>query len=383
MSMRIGIDIRALNPGYPTGVGKYIHSLLQNIAGLDGENAYALYYPLRRNSRAWITRNLGSSYATHMGWVPEFLSAERFNKLWLKWYLPSRIKKDEIDVFHGPSFYLPECSSVKRVVTIHDLSQILFPELYDGISSDAIIKRTKYAIEHADFIIADSESTREDIIERYAVSPASVETIYLGLHDGYTNPVDSGCAEQVRHKHDLPESFIFHVGSYHPRKNTEAILKALKILKEEGRKVHLVLSGKKTVYFDHLQKVVCDLHLKKLVIFLDYLPDEEIRALYSAATMMVYPSLYEGFCFPVVEAMAMGLPCVVADSACLPEIAGDAAIITDPKRPEDIADGIVTVMENREVREKLVEKGIERVKMFSWKETARKTLDLYHKIAGV
>jgi len=381
--MRIGIDIRALNPRCPTGVGKYIHSLLQNLAGLDGENAYALYYPWRRNSQTWITKNLGRSYITHMGWIPEFLSAERFNKLWLKRYLPSRIKKDGIDVFHGPSFFLPECSSAKRVVTIHDLSQMLFPELYDGISSDAIIKRTKYAIEHADFIIADSESTRDDIIERYAVSPGRVETVYLGLHDNYANPIDRKYAEQVRQKHDLPDSFIFHVGSYHPRKNTEVILEALKILKEEGKNVRLVLSGKKTVYFNRLQKVVCDLHLEKLVIFLGYLPDEEIRALYSAAMMMVYPSLYEGFCLPVVEAMAMGVPCVVANTACLPEITGEAAIVKPGDKPEDSAGGIVTVMENREVRETLVKKGIERAKKFSWKETARKTMDVYQKVAGV
>ena len=381
--MKVGIDIRALNPRNPTGVGRYIHSVLRHLIELDGKNVFHLYYPLRINSSTWIRKNLGSSYVTHMGWIPECLSAEKFNSLWLRWYLPSRIKKDEIDVFHGPSFFLPEENSAKRVVTIHDLSPVLFPELYEGISSNAIVGSTKRAIEQADLILADSEHTRKDIIEMYGVSPAAVRTIYLGLDERYWGIVRNEYVEAVKRKYDLPESFIFHVGSYHPRKNTDAILKALRILKSRRKNVKLVLSGKRTRYLEHIKEMVCDLHLEHAVVFLGYLSDGEIHALYSAARVMVYPSLYEGFCLPIVEAMASGLPCVVANRACMPEIAGGAAIAVDPDEPEDIADAVVTVMEKDEVREKMIASGYERAKRFSWRETASQTLAAYNKVAGV
>jgi glycosyltransferase involved in cell wall biosynthesis len=381
--MRVGIDIRALDPGNPTGIGKYIYSVLRYLAQLDGRNTYNLYYPVRRNSSTWIRKNLGSSYVTHMGWVPEFLSAEKFNKLWFEWYLPSRIRKDKIDIFHGPSFSLPENGSAKRIVTVHDLSPVLFPGLYKGISSEAIVNSTRRSIEGADLILADSEHTRKDIIETYGVSSTVVRRVYLGLDDRYDGIVSNECIETVKRKYGLPESFIFHVGSYHPRKNAEAIIKALEILRRRRKKVQLVLSGKRTRYFEHLREMVCNLRLENAVVLLGYLPDGEIRALYSAAKAMVYPSLYEGFCLPIVEAMASGLPCVVANRACMPEIAGGAAIAVDPDKPEDIADAVVTVTEKEEVRQGMIASGYRCAKRFSWRETASQTLKAYRDIAGV
>ena len=380
--MRIGIDIRTLNPQSPTGIGKYIYSLLQHFVQLDGENTYDVYYPFRSNSSSWIRKNLGDSFAAHMGWVPEFLSAEKFNDLWLRRYLPARIKKDRIDVFHGPSYLLPEEGNVKRIVTIHDLSPVLFPSMYEGITSNAIVRRTKNAVEQADAVIADSEHTRRDIIELYHTPPDKVRTIYLGIDERYSGPVEEGYVQEVREKYDLPEDFILHVGSYHPRKNTEVILRALSNLRKRGKVVRLVLSGKKTRYFSRIQELVRDLQLEKFVKFMGYIPDEQVHALYSCAKALVYPSLYEGFCLPMIEAMASGLPCIVANTACLPEVAGEAVILVDPNSPENIADAIIRVLENHEVREELSKAGYERSKKFSWKKAASETLDLYKEVAG-
>ena len=380
--MRIGIDIRALDPARPTGVGRYISSLLNNFHAMDGRNVYHVYYPWKRNSRSSIRTQFGKRYVGHRGWVPEFLSAERFNTLWLDWYLPFRMVRDRIDLFHGPSFFVPTSRRAKRIVTIHDLSPVLFPELYRGISSQAIIQRTRVAIEDADAVVADSEHTRRDVINIFGVKPEKVRTIYLGIDSDYGRPVDETYIEEVRQRYSLPERFVFHVGSYHPRKNTELILEAVKLLKEKGIDMPLVLSGKKTVHFERLRRLVCDLRLDDSVTFLGYLSDDEVRAFYSAATALVYPSLYEGFCLPIIEAMASGLPCIVSDEACLPEIAGDAAVIVPADEPEQVAAEIVRVAENAEVREMLVAKGLERAKRFAWKETARRTLSLYEEIAG-
>jgi len=317
-----------------------------------------------------------------MSWVPEFLSAEKFNDLWLRRYLPARIKKDRIDVFHGPSFLLPEGGTAKRIVTIHDLSPVLFPQLYEGISSDAIIRRTQNAIEKADAVIADSEHTRNDIMDIYHTPPDKVWTIYLGIDERYFRQVDEGYAQEVKEKYDLPEDFILHVGSYHPRKNTEVILKALSTLRKRKKVVRLVLSGKKTRYFGRILELVRDLQLEKSVTLIGYIPDEQVHALYSCAKALIYPSLYEGFCLPMVEAMASGVPCIVANTSCLPEVAGEAAILVDSNDPENIADAIIRVLENSELREELSAAGYERARRYSWRKAAQKTLDLYREVAG-
>jgi glycosyltransferase involved in cell wall biosynthesis len=160
------------------------------------------------------------------------------------------------------------------------------------------------------------------------------------------------------------------------------LLKAISILKSQGVFVNVVLSGKKTPYFETLKRMVCDLHLDDLVVSLGYLTDAEIRGLYSLASVLTYPSLYEGFCLPVAEAMAAGVPCVVSNRACLPEIAGEAAMIIDPDRPEEFAGSIHGILEDQEVRESLIARGRERAAGYSWSDTARKTLELYRDVAG-
>jgi glycosyltransferase involved in cell wall biosynthesis len=286
------------------------------------------------------------------------------------------------DIFFGTNFRGVFAEGMKTVLTVHDLSHEYFPEAVEDVNMNYFRSSFPDAVERADLLIADSENTKFDIIKFLQVPEEKIKVIYIGV-DKYFQPVaDPVQLAGVRHRYSLPEHFILMVGSIQPRKNIAGVLAAMASLLNKHRTFpwKLVLAGGGGWKNEGLADKISALGLEDRVHFTGYVADEDLPALYSLADLFVFPSLYEGFGLPVVEAMACGVPVVTSNNSCLPEIAGDAAVLVDPHDERDIANGMLRLLEDQDLRVQCVNRGLERARMFSWETAARQTLQAFHEI---
>ena len=367
--MRIGIDARFLERK-GEGVGRYLFNLLKQYAELDKSNEYILY--LKEGELDPALSNFSSKAIS----IP-FLN---FNLAWLNIRLPFEIAKDKIDIFHCPFSGLPFLQPCPMIATIHDLTYEIHPEwftLRSRISSQVL---SRWAAKTARKIIAISEHTKKDIIEKYHVSEERIEVIYLAPEECYKQITDKAILNSVKSKYGISKNFLLHVGAIHTRRNIERLIKVFSRLRREGFDLQLVLIGSlmhlKTIDLNHYIK---ELGLEGEVMHIDYVPDEDLICLYNAAKLFVYPSLYEGFGLPLVEAMACGTPVVASNASCIPEVVGDAGILFDPYNEEEILDSIKIVLNDKSTWEALSIKGLRRAKQFSWSSAAKQTIELYNK----
>ncbi|HUV05756.1 MAG TPA: glycosyltransferase family 1 protein, partial [Armatimonadota bacterium] len=237
------------------------------------------------------------------------------------------------------------------------------------------------AVKKADAIIAISESTKRDIVELLGAPEHKIYTTLLGVDPPY-RPVSDERKERVAREHGLGHSTILYLGTLEPRKNIPALLAAFSQARKSSpaKDCTLVLAGGKGWFFNQTFKLVEDLGLKESVRFTGYVPAEDLPALYSAATVFVYPSLHEGFGLPPLEAMACGTPVITSNASSLPEVVGDAGIMVDPYNVEELAGAILRVLCDPDLRQEMSAKGLERAKKFSWEETARQTLKVYERV---
>jgi glycosyltransferase involved in cell wall biosynthesis len=264
----------------------------------------------------------------------------------------------KVDIFHSSDWAEPT-TRVPSVTTVHDLVFVKYPETVDRLILNAQTKRLKKIVKNNCAIIADSKSTKNDLVEIFNIKPSRIEVVYPGIDPRYT-PQSSTEIERVKTKYNLPEKYILSLGTQEPRKNISRLIDAVKELD-----VPLVIAGKHG--WGNKTKS------------LGYVDDLDLPGLYSGASVFAYPSLYEGFGFPVLEAMACGTPVVTSNISSLPEIAGDAAILVDVKSVESIRTGISTAMVNRST---LIEYGLKQSQKFSWANTAKQTLEVYEKTAN-
>ncbi len=285
----------------------------------------------------------------------------------------------KIDIFHATNFiYLP--TNGKLVVTIHDLAFLRFPELAD----DSIYRHHKKwllpTVKQADRIIVDSMATKSDVCELLNVKEGKIRVIYLAADDDF-RPLRGQALEKVRERYNLPQRFILYLGTLEPRKNLPSLIKAFaKVKKVIGFPEKLVLAGGKGWKCEQIFQTVGELGLEEEVIFPGYIYQEDLPALYNLATVFCFPSLYEGFGLPVLEAMQCGVPVVCSSGSSLPEIAGNAALMVDPYSEEDLAEKLGRVLEDEELRVRMSKLGLERVKQFSWDKTAYETLNVYRSL---
>jgi glycosyltransferase involved in cell wall biosynthesis len=282
------------------------------------------------------------------------------------------------DVFHATWHLLPGLSAAKSVMTLYDLTFATVPGTHLRVlrwSSNFLVPRFLRACGK---IIAISESTKRDAIRLYGIPEEKIEVTYLAV-DPRFRPADAGVVSMVRERHRLPERFLLYVGTIEPRKNLSLLLDTMKILMERGRGIPLVVAGAKGWMYEDIFLKVRKAGLEGKVLFTGYVPDEELPALYSAAEAFLFPSLYEGFGFPVLEAMACGIPVLCSNTSSLPEVAGDAAILLSPRDPGDWADSIKEILDNGSLRERMREEGFRQASRFSWERTARETWDVYRR----
>jgi glycosyltransferase involved in cell wall biosynthesis len=366
--MRIGFDAKRafLNA---SGLGNYSRNTINALQHYMPEHQLVLYTPE-------IRENLFDSYRNFEVHSPETRLFKLFKPIWRS-YAAAHLKKQNIALYHGLSNELPQGilkTNIPSVVTIHDLIFLRFPEFYKRIDRKIYYRKVKFACETAGKIIAISEQTKADIIRFFQVNPAKIEVVYQSVSPVFYQRHET---ETLRQKYKLPNRFILSVGSLEPRKNQLAILKAVKA---EMLDIPVVFVGKHTSYFNKMKQFADENGLNQQVFFLPHINDDEVAGLYQMANLSVYISFFEGFGLPVIEAMASGCPVITSNVSCLPETAGDAALLCPPGDFARLGKNIRLMLENEEERQKLIFKGIERAAKFHPKFFAEKMNTLYNSV---
>lgn len=388
--MKIAIDC-SLVPGPRGGIGQYSYSLVHALSRIDTVNRYSLYllfpavnhilHPEYKKAELPETANFKVIYKT----IPV-----HFQLLRLLWFpgMPGSLREYmlgglDADVVHSHSYCVPRFRDRRKrlVVTVYDVSVLTHPECHTRANRAFCLRGIKDAVRYADSIIAISEHTKEDLM-KYFDAPAELVTVTrLAAGPGYREVKAPEVLRAARDKYGLPENYILFVGSLEPRKNVRTLLKAYSSLPERfKREFCLVIAGGRGWLNSDIPGVVKDLNISERVRFAGYIDKDDIAAVYSQAAVFAYPSLYEGFGLPILEAMSCGTPVVTSDASSMPEVAGDAAILVSPTDADGIAAALERVLESAEVREEMREKGLKRAAGFSWEKCAGETLDVYRKV---
>ena len=377
--MRIGIDIsRTIEEG--TGVGYYAKNLVHALAKVDSENDYLLYgmfydcYP-----KEWKKAAVPKS--------PNFRLHQKHSLSWLvrkRWENDGRHKEKlvgGIDILHSTAFTMPPVFSPKVIVTIHDLSIFALPQHHTEANYQFVTKNVHQAARRANAVIADSENTKREIRRFLHVPDEKMEVIYLAAHENFHVKCHPNFIEHIRHKYALRKPYFLTVGSIEPRKNLASALIAFKALLEIRRiDYQFVIAGGKGWKNESFYRLLKKLNIDDYLVFTGYVPEEDLPALYQGAEAFVYPSFYEGFGLPVLEAMSAGTPVITSNTSSLPEVAGDAALLVNPKEIFDLYEAMEALVIRPSLREELKKKGLEQSKKFTWEKTARQTLEIYQKI---
>jgi glycosyltransferase involved in cell wall biosynthesis len=298
--------------------------------------------------------------------------------------LPVEAFVGQVDLYHATDFVLPPTlSKTRKIVTVHDLSFVRVP---DAASSslkaylDVVVPRS---ILNADHVIADSQATKDDLIDLYATPSYKITVLLSGIDSRYQNRV-VGSILTIRNKYKISNSpYLFTVGTIQPRKNYTRVIRALKILREHGYDLCLVIAGGKGWLEDEMYQTIRETAMGDYVHLIGFADETDLPALYSGAVCVPFPSLYEGFGFPVLESMACGTPVVTSNVSSLPEVAGDAALLVNPLDVEEIAHAIQRILDDSELRQTLIQRGLEQVKYFTWEQSARNLKQIYTDVLAV
>jgi glycosyltransferase involved in cell wall biosynthesis len=380
--MKIGIDIRCLAEGRRTGVDEYARRTLVWLFERYPEDTFVLFFNSWKNQEldlVWATRYPNVTVKTFH--IPNKLLNL---SLWYFRYPHLDSLLGGTDVFFAPNInFLAVSKKTKLVVTAHDLSFEYFPEAFSWKQRFwHYVINFRGLLNRADAIIAVSESTKSDLVDYYGILKERISVIYSGV-DGEFRPLSRNNEElvTVQKKYQLPYKFILSLGTFEPRKNTVSLVKAFeafyRVHPVESKEVYLVLAGAYGWKSDELKRAVMESPVRQYIHVIGYVDPQDKPALYNLASVFVYPSVYEGFGFPPLEALACGTPVVTSSVASLPEVTGDAAVLIDPYRPDDIVVALAEIFGNQEYKEMLRARGLEQVKRFQWLETAEKTKRLF------
>lgn len=367
--MRIGIDAR-LSYYSPGGIGHYTLSLIRALASMERGDEVVILHARRDHSPFFHELPLQRQPL----WTP---SHHRYEQL----TLPLELAGSGLDLLHSPDFIPPFWRRCKAVITVHDLAFLLYPELVTA-QSRHYYGQVGRAVESAEGIIAVSENTKGDLVHLLGVPADRVEVVHHAADECFRPLADEALLKAFCKKHALPDRFLLFVGTIEPRKNIPTLLRAFALLRKKGRGEKLVIAGGKGWLYQKVFQTVEDNGLSQDVLFFGPASKEELTLLYNAALLFVFPSLYEGFGFPPLEAMASGTPVLSSSAPAMPEVLGDAALYFDPGDVEALTETIERALGDAGLRAELRRRGLERAAQFSWRRTAERTLDLYHRVLG-
>jgi glycosyltransferase involved in cell wall biosynthesis len=291
-----------------------------------------------------------------------------------------------VDVYHSPDFVLPPLRRARGILTVHDLAFLMRPECADERLRAYLEEVVPRSVRRADFIIADSENTRNDLVVLMGVKPTSVAVVPGGVEERFTRVTDPDLLRRARRKVGVGESpFILAIGVIEPRKNLNRLMDAFAQLKDRGAvapDLKLVLAGGKGWLFDGIFEHHAASAVRDDIVLPGFVPDELLPALYSAADVLAFPSLYEGFGLPILESMACGTPVVASRASCLPEVAEGGAVWIDPTNVDGLTVSLELALVDPELRAKLIARGFERAAQYTWRGAAERLLDVYRNVAA-
>ncbi|MHA4894581.1 glycosyltransferase family 4 protein [Pedobacter sp. PWIIR3] len=369
--MNIGFDgKRAANN--LTGLGNYSRSLINQLASKYPENQYFVFTP-------------GSKDLTQ---INKFFEPANISKILpdapSPWWRSIGIKKQlldcKIDVYHGLSHEIPiglARQKIPSVVTIHDLIFLLFPKQFNPIDRFIYKMKIKYACEHADKIIAISERTKKDIIKFFSIRPEKIDVIYQSCDQAFKVKAEADIKQSIRNKYQLPERFILSVGTIETRKNLITLVRALAHVPGSSK---LVVIGKETPYADLVRQEIMNLNLNERVIFLKNVPFTDLPVVYQMAEVFVYPSIYEGFGIPIIEALHSGIPVVAATGSCLEEAGGDNSLYVSPMDHLGFANAINKILGDPILQDKMINTGLHYVEKFNAEVISDQLMALYKEL---
>ena len=370
--MIIGFDAKRFFHN-KTGLGNYSRDLIRILAQYHPENTYLLYNPKpKKIDRISID---GKIIVEHL---PETKNNKKLSSLWRLFSVSSQIKKDKVEIYHGLSGEIPVGlykTGVKTVVTIHDLIFMRYPNLYSFFDRKIQYFKFKYAVNKADLVIAISEQTKKDIVTYLNINPEKIKLIYQGCAQEFKEEIPSEFTELTRKKYNLNSNFVLNVGTIEKRKNVLSVIKAIKDIDTQ-----LVIIGKKTSYFNEISNYISENNLQKKVVFLENVELKELASIYRMATIFIYPSVFEGFGIPIIEALYSKTPVITSKGGCFLEAGGDNSIYINALNSEEIRVQIVELLANKEKRDFLKQKGYEFVQKFNDDEIAKNWIDTYNEL---
>jgi glycosyltransferase involved in cell wall biosynthesis len=380
--MRIAIDYTAaIRQG--AGVGNYVQSLVDAMLAQDTTNEYTLLTSGRPSRERPFP--IGKNVRGRSVFIPD----RYLNILWYRWRLPlyANFFTGQVDIYHGPDFVLPPLNGkLRKVVTVHDLAFLEHPEYAVPELTAYLTKVVPEAVASADVVAAVSQVTGQTLTDHFKTPPEKITVIPNGIRPYFRRITDPILLGATLHKYGLKHPLVLGVGTLEPRKNHLGLIKAFYKAQSSGgkgkqqRPAMLALAGGPGWLYDETRQLVADLKLEKKVRFLGRVSELELITLYSLADVFAFPSFFEGFGVPPLEAMACGAPVITSNTSSLPEVVGDAALLVDPHNTGELAHAITRLIENEELQEELREKGYRQVKQYTWPNSARKMLSIYEKL---
>lgn len=369
--MKIGFDgKRAANN--LTGLGNYSRSLITQLSQFFPQNQYFVYTPKIKESRQV------KDFLTPSNVLAVLPKSSSF--LWRTIGIKKQLLTDKIDLFHGLSHEIPiglEQIGLPSIVTVHDLIFLKFPQYFGRIDRFIYTLKCRYACKHADKIIAISEQTKKDIVSFFNIEDRKIEVVYQSCDESFKTPINDALKAQVKAKFALPDHYILNVGTIETRKNLLLLIKALKDVPEDYK---LVVVGKETPYKRLVLEEITRLLLKDRVIFLQKVPFNELPAIYQMASVFIYPSFYEGFGIPIIEALYSAVPVIAATGSCLEEAGGPDSLYINPNNSIELADTINRVLADLELQTEMKQKGLSYVQRFNDDLIANQMMEVYKNV---
>jgi glycosyltransferase involved in cell wall biosynthesis len=377
--MKIAIDALSAKSPYH-GMGIYVSNLLKNIIPTEIMHNYVLYY----KSDSILNQNVINDNRLIL---KKIRLPRSIRVTWELTLLASSLKQEKVDIFWGACNFLPPRKVCKYIVTLHDLSSFTFAKSYP------LVRRLYYqylisnATRQADYIVTVSQSTKQDLIKLFSVPETKIKVIYNGVDEIFQPITSADRLTQIKEKYRLPEKFIFTIGVMEPKKNTEGIIHAYAELKNRPVSYNLqshklVIGGSRRYGWKNSKifQLIQSLNLWDDIVFTDFIEHEDLPAVYNLASVFVFPSFYEGFGLPVIEAMACGTPVITSNISSLPEIACDAAVLVNPYDTAEIANKIQEILNDENKRRQMIDQGLINAKRFSWEFASEQILKLFDEV---
>ena len=369
--VRVAIDARKL---HDFGIGTYVRNLVRHLARLDQTNEYVL---ICRPEDVDEARAVGPNFRALVSHARPYSVRELVT-------VPLKLHGAHVDVFHAPHYVVSPLTTGPLVVTIHDCIHLRFPQYLPNRVAHAYARFfMRFAAWRAARVLTVSEASKQDILHYLRTPAENIEVIYNGLDERFSVAPSADAISRTRERYLLDAPFVLYAGNIKPHKNLDRLIDAFALLRRRDRgDLKLLIIGDEISKYPNLRRLVHRHQLHQHVRFLGFVPDATLAVLYRLAAVFVFPSLYEGFGFPPLEAMASGTPVITSNVSSLPEVVGDAALLIDPLDPQAIADAMARVLTDEALRADLIRRGHARVQAFRWERSVARIRDVYREVAA-